>query len=139
MKSFTLFLSALCLLALLSPAHSQGYPPVKPAKPLHNPMYSTHNYKHPGMAAAARSWQTQKGVAVKATKSDDAQLANYKNQAMPATQPVGGITVGHAPLYKLADRNYKIQRLEEPTPANDVQEYYIKPEHRKSNNTAIGD
>ncbi len=82
-------------------------------KPLNNPMYSTHNYKHPNMAAAARRSESKAGVSVRQPAPSDARLANYKNQ-MPNRPPVGGVAVDHTPSENLADRNYKIQRVSQP-------------------------
>lgn len=132
----TILLTGVCFLGMIYEACSQDDRTGKMRKPLNNPMYSTHNYKHPHMAAAARSWEAKKGVAVKPAKLSDAQLANYKKQ-MPMAQPVGGITVGHTPSTNVADRNYKIQRLSEPQPLQSGSEYYIKKEDRK--NSAVGD
>ena len=101
-------------------------------------MYSTHNYKHPGMAADAHRWENKKGLAVKAPQPGDAQLANYKNQ-VPTAQPVGGITVAHTPSTNLADRNYKIQRINEPTPVQPANEYIVKKQKRKKDSTATGE
>ena len=138
MKSFTFLLAGFCLLAVAEEARSQDKRPAPVSKPLYNPMYSTHNYKHPGMAAAARSWQPKNSVLVEKPKAGDAQLANYKKQ-MPVTQPVGGITVGHTPTTNLADRNYKIQRLSEPKPFESGNEYYIDRKQRKADSVAVGD
>lgn len=107
-------------------------------RPLNNPMYSTHNYKHPQLASAARKWENKKGIAVKKPTPGETQLANYKSQ-MPVAQPVGGITIEHTPIISLTDRNYKIQRLSEPKPLGPPSEYYIKKEHRKTPNTTIGE
>ncbi|MVM37492.1 hypothetical protein GO730_07495 [Spirosoma sp. HMF3257] len=103
-------------------------------KPLNNPMYSTSNYKHPNMAASARRWENKKGIVVKTPAPADAQLANYKIQ-MPVLQPAGGITVEHTPSTNLADRNYKIQRVSEPTPVQTDSGYYVRKQQRKANMT----
>jgi hypothetical protein len=130
MKSVTFLLVGIAILAISGQAFSQDD---GQRKPVNNPMYSTGNYKHPNMAAAARRWDSKPGVAVKTTTPADGQLANYKRQ-VPFTQPIGGITVGHTPSTNLADRNYKIQRISEPVPS---QEYYVSKQ-RKKDSTTIG-
>jgi hypothetical protein len=135
MKTITFLLCGVALLAITEQAYSQD----NQKKPLNNPMYSTQNYKHPNMAAAARRWEKKEGVTVKAPSPGDAQLANYKTQ-MPLAQPVGGITVDHTPSASLADRNYKIQRLSEPQPMPSANEYYVKKGNKKkTDSTDIGD
>ncbi|WP_420148381.1 hypothetical protein [Spirosoma sp.] len=135
MKPFNILLVGIGLLAMAEQACSQDSPTPGQRKPLNNPMYSTHNYKHPNMAAAARRWEAKEGVAVKAPRLSDAELANYKRQ-MPIAQPVGGITVEHIPTASQADRNYKIQRVSEPKPLGPPSEYYVKkPKARMDDNT----
>ncbi|GAB4013765.1 hypothetical protein EXU85_12945 [Spirosoma sp. KCTC 42546] len=131
MKLVTFLLVGIGLVAMSEQAFSQDD---GERKPLNNPMYSTGNYKHPNMAAAARRWETKEGVAVKKPTPGDAQVANYKSQ-MPTLQPVGGITVGHTPSTNLADRNYKIQRVSEPTPDKTETGYYVKKQQRKTEMT----
>lgn len=132
MKSFVFLLAGISLTALSEQAFSQ----VDGArKPLNNPMYSSHNYKHPQMAAAARRQETKTGVAVQQPTPGEARLANYKNQ-MPSRQPVGGVTVDHTPSASLADRNYKIQRVSEPTPTMPSADYLVKK--RRTDNETIG-
>lgn len=130
MKSIAFLLVGVSILAASGQAFSQDD---GQRKPLNNPMYSTGNYKHPNMAAAASRWENKKGVAVKTTTPTDGQLANYKRQ-VPFTQPIGGITVGHVPSNNLADRNYKIQRISEPQnqAAND---YYVSKQRKKDSTT----
>ena len=134
MKVLTFLLTGIGLLAMSGQAYAQDE---GTRKPLNNPMYSTHNYKHPNLAAAARRWENKEGVAVKKPTPGEAQLANYKNQ-MPIAQPVGGITIEHTPSTNLADRNYKIQRLSEPKPLGPPNEYYVKKQ-RKTSNTTVGE
>lgn len=127
------------LLAMTERACSQDDQKASSKKPLNNPMYSTHNYKHPNLAAAASRWDKKEGVAVKKPSPGDAQLANYKNQ-MPNVEPLGGITVDHSPSTNLADRNYKIQRLSEPQSTGFTNEYYVKKQNKKkSDTTATGE
>lgn len=135
MKSVISFL--ICV-GILGPSGHLSAQDAGSRKPLNNPMYSTHNYKHPNLAAAARRWEVKEGVAVKKPNPDEAQLTNYKRQ-MPIAQPVGGITVEPTTITSLIDRNYKIQRLRAPTPLGPPSEYYIKKEHRKAANTTIGE
>jgi hypothetical protein len=132
MKSIVFLLVGISLTALSEQAFPQDD---GGKKPLYNPMYSTHNYKHPNMAAAARRWENKAGIAVQQPNPTDARLANYKNQ-MPNAEPVGGITIDHTPSSSLADRNYKIQRVSEPTPSVPLQEYYVKK--RKDDRSIIG-
>ena len=68
-------------------ARAQTGAGARPVKPLYNPMYSPHNYKHPHMAAAARHWESpdRGGVAVMKLKASDVGLANYKRQMPLAT------------------------------------------------------
>lgn len=135
MKLLTFLLIGIGLLAISGQTYAQddGL-----RKPLNNPMYSTHNYKHPNLAAAARRWESKEGMAVKKPTPGNARLANYKNQ-MPLAEPVGGITIEHTPSANLADRNYKIQRLSEPKPLGPPSEYYIKKPQRKTDNTTVGE
>ncbi|GAB3699420.1 hypothetical protein GCM10027592_25480 [Spirosoma flavus] len=135
MKVFTLLLASAGLLVASQQVYSQDD---GGKKPLYNPMYSTHNYKHPNMAKAASRWEKKSGVAVQTPTPGAAQVANYKNQ-MPMVEPVGGITVEHTPSRNLADRNYKIQRLSEPQPLGPPSEYYVKKPKRKGDNSAVGE
>ncbi len=128
------FILAVGSLLLGMQAYAQTEPGTPTRKPLNNPMYSTHNYKHPQLAAAARQWEAKKGVAVK--QPGAVELANYKRQ-MPVAQPVGGITVPHTPSVSLADRNYKDQRVRE-TKVIDTKEYYSESEQRKNDKTMAG-
>lgn len=134
MKLSPFLLTGIGLLAVAGALYGQDD---GPRKPLNNPMYSTHNYKHPNIAAAARRWENKEGVAVKKPAPGDAQLANYKTQ-MPVAQPVGGITIEPAQSVSLPDRNYKIQRLREPRPLGPPSEYYIKKEQRQTDAVAVG-
>ena len=77
--------------------------------------YSTHNYKHPNKAAAARQWEAKTGVAVTTPSPNVNTLANYKRQT-PGAVPAGGIVVAHSPEMDVALRNYKIQRLSPAKP-----------------------
>ena len=72
--------------------------------------YSTHNYKHPNKAAAAQKWANQKGEGISVPGVNNRAVANYK-QPVPNAGPVNGIEVPHTSQENLADRNYKIQRL----------------------------
>ena len=74
-----------------------------------DPMYSTHNYKHPNKAAAVQRRSSEMGVTVNRPPTGTNQVANYK---MPAMQrvPAGGITVPHTPDLGVANRNYKMPR-----------------------------
>lgn len=135
MKSAIFLLVGISLCAMTEQAFSQDNPQ---RKPLNNPLYSTHNYKHPNAAAAARRWENKSGVAVQQPAPRNARIANYKQQ-MPNAEPMGGITVDHTPSASLADRNYKIQRVSEPKAAPSPSEYYVKKPERKADGTAIGD
>ncbi|AUD02873.1 hypothetical protein [Spirosoma pollinicola] len=132
MKLVAFLLAGISLTALSEQAFSQDD---GAKKPLNNPMYSSHNYKHPTMAAAARRQETKAGITVQQPTPGNAQLANYKNQ-MPTRQPVGGVTVDHMPSGSLADRNYKIQRVSEPTPIVVSEDYIVKK--RRTDNQTIG-
>lgn len=132
MKSIVFMLAGISLLALSEQAFSQDN---GGRKPLNNPMYSTHNYKHPNMAAAARRQESKAGVAVQQPVATDARFANYKNQ-MPNQQPAGGIQIDHTPSASLADRNYKVQRVSEPRPSVSTDDYYVKK--RRTDSTTIG-
>ena len=132
MKSVVFLLTGISLLALSGQAFSQDD---GARKPLNNPMYSTHNYKHPNMAAAARRQENKTGVRVQQPGATDPRLANYKNQ-MPNQPPTGGIQIDHTPSASLADRNYKVQRVSEPKPAVPMDEYYVKK--RRTDSTTIG-
>ncbi|WP_461100949.1 hypothetical protein [Spirosoma koreense] len=138
MKMLTIVLLGASLLALSGHAYSQDQRSDGTNKPLNNPMYSTSNYKHPNMAAAARRWEKKEGVPVRKPSPNDAQLANYKNQ-MPVAQPAGGVTVDHTPSASLADRNYKIQRVSEPASSSAGNEYLVKKQKRKADSTTIGE
>ncbi len=135
MKSVTFLLFGISLLAMTGTAFSQDG---GQRRPLNNPLYSTHNYKHPNAAAAARRWENKPGVAVQQPAPGNERMANYKNQ-MPNAEPVGGITIDHTPSASLADRNYKIQRVSEPKASPSPSEYYVKKPQRKADGTAIGD
>ncbi len=132
MKSFVFLLVGISLTALSKQAFSQDD---GARKPLNNPMYSSHNYKHPSMAAAAKRQEMKAGIAVQQPTPGDARFANYKNQ-MPSRQPVGGVTVDHTPSASLANRNYKIQRVSEPNATLPSQDYIVKK--RRTDNPTIG-
>ncbi len=105
-------LAAVPLLAVPVSAQVPEGPPqphVKAPVWRNDPMYSTHNYKHPNKAAAAQRRNPAAGVAVNKQSAETNQVANYK---MPATQrvPTGGITIPHAPDLGVANRNYKMPR-----------------------------
>lgn len=113
MKTLLILAALAALPLLLVPAHAQtkeGSSQTKDKTPVwrNDPMYSTHNYKHPNKAATAQRCNPAAGVAVNKTASGN-QMANYK---MPATQrvPTGGITVPHSPDLGVANRNYKMPR-----------------------------
>lgn len=132
MQSFFFLLVGIGLMALPEQAFAQDD---GTRQPLTNPMYSPHNYKHPNLAAAARSRESRRGILVTPSRLAGAQRSNYKHQ-LPVTQPVGSLTVGHTPSVSLVERNYKIQRLGETNSGIDPKEYYM--EQRKSNETASG-
>lgn len=85
--------------------------------------YSTHNYKHPNKAAAARQWKNQEGVAVNAPGISKGPMVSYKHP-VPGSLPEGGLVVPHTPDMNVALRNYKMQGVGvlRPTakPASDV-------------------
>ncbi|MEZ0484467.1 hypothetical protein [Fibrella aquatica] len=104
MKTLTTLLMGFGLLAYSLPADAQVN-----EKTRKDHTYSTHNYKHPNKAAAARTWEEKEGVSVQAPLPQDTRLSNYKNQR-PGQPPVGGVTVPHTPDENLANRNYKMQK-----------------------------
>ncbi len=75
-----------------------------------DPTYSTHNYKHPNKAAAAATWANKEGIRVAAPGYNPQRVANYK-QPKSGASPAVGIAVPHTPSASLAERNYKIQRV----------------------------
>ena len=131
MKIVALLLIGISFIAMSEQAFAQDD---GTRKPLNNPMYSTNNYKHPNMAAAARRSESKAGVSVQQPAPTDARLANYKNQ-MPNRPSVGGITVDHTPSASLADRNYKIQRVSQPKATTGVDEYYVRKSKGDSTTT----
>ena len=108
---------ALSFLAVLTVSAQDG------AKLRNDVTYSTHNYKHPNKAAVASKWKQNKGVTVNAPDLSNQQVANYK-QPVPGTTPAAGIVVPHTPQVTIAERNYKIPRINisasESKPASDV-------------------
>ena len=147
MKTVFSLVAGLCLLAWAGPVQAQHDYYVKPHQRTrvqpselpawrNNPMYSTHNYKHPNKAAAARRWERGRGLTVRPPTPAQTDLANYK-RPMPNQPPVGGITVNHTPSTNLASRNYKIQvpvsAPESPT------DKVAKKQKRQDDTTAIGD
>ncbi len=82
-----------------------------------DPTYSTHNYKHPNKAAAAATWASKTGIRVAAPGYDPQRVANYKQPKLGAS-PAVGVAVRHTPSASLADRNYKIQRVNASRPAS---------------------
>ena len=75
-----------------------------------DPTYSTHNYKHPNKAAAAAKWANKEGIRVVAPGNEQQRLANYK-QPRSGVSPAVGVSTPHTPSTSLAERNYKIQRV----------------------------
>ncbi|WP_338876834.1 hypothetical protein WBJ53_14370 [Spirosoma sp. SC4-14] len=122
-------LAGLALLAIAGPTQAQDKQQLR-----NDPTYSTHNYKHPNKAAAARKWESKTNVAVEAPAPNDARLADYK-KAVPNAEPVGGITVDHTPSVSLAERNYKIQRVGEYRSATD--DRTAKQRKRHSDSTSV--
>ena len=104
MNSITILLMGFGLLACNAPTKAQDEQKLRK-----DHTYSTHNYKHPNKAAAARRWENRGGIVVQTPAPQDTRLANYKNQ-LPGQQPVGGVTVPHRPDESLANRNYKMQK-----------------------------
>ena len=109
MKTAIIWLTSLSLFAFAEQARSQDDKKLRS-----DATYSTHNYKHPNKAATARKWEEKSGVAVQQPATGNNELANYKRQ-VPNAQPVGGIVVEHTPSMDVAERNYKIQRISQPT------------------------
>lgn len=114
MKTFLVLLTLAAQPLLTLPVRAQtpqGLPPQQAGTLVwHNdPMYSTHNYKHPDKSAAAQRLNSAVGVAVNRLPSGSNQVTNYK---MPATQRIstGGITVSYTPELGVANRNYKMPR-----------------------------
>lgn len=84
--------------------------------------YSANNYKHPNKAAAARKWETKKGIEVNAPGLTPGPMTSYK-QPVPNAVPVGGVVVAHTPDRDLAKHNYKNQRVSSsPTPSPSASE-----------------
>lgn len=110
MKTY-LFIAALSSLSFLTASAQDD------RKLRNDHTYSTHNYKHPNKAAAARKWENQSGIVVQAPGFSNEPLANYK-RPVPGARPAGGVVVPHTPEMDVAVRNYKIQRvsLSKPTP-----------------------
>ena len=112
MKTNLFLLAGLCLMALVEPTSAQDERRLR-----NDPTYSTHNYKHANKAAAARRWADNKGVAVQQPAPAETRLADYKKQ-VPGQRPAGGVTLDHTPSTDLADRNYKIQRVNRSQDSN---------------------
>ncbi|QJW90093.1 hypothetical protein HNV11_12265 [Spirosoma taeanense] len=128
MKTVLSLLTGLCLLALSGQAQDDR-------KLRNDPTYSTHNYKHPNKAAAARRWEASEGVSVRQPAPGDARLADYKKQ-VPFQQPSGGVTVDHTPVQDVTVRNYKIQRpFQAASPDTITRKKTIRPDK----STGIGD
>ncbi len=136
MKTAPLLIVFLSLLAGVTGVYAQSRRDVQSVKPLNNPLYSSHNYKHPQAAAAARSWENKSAVGVSSPVATETQLANYKHQ-MPNRKPVGGIVVPHTPSTNLADRNYKIQRLSVPRRSVDPTQYYVEQAAKVAKDTLV--
>jgi hypothetical protein len=109
MKTSIFWLTSMSLLSLMGQANAQDDRRLRS-----DATYSTHTYKHPNKAATARKWEEKSGVAVQQPAPGNTELANYKRQ-VPNKQPTGGITVEHTPSTDVANRNYKIQRVSQPT------------------------
>lgn len=106
----TLLITALTLLTTLTASAQDD------RKLRQDATYSTHNYKHPNKAAAAQKWSAQAGTPVTAPASVTGRVANYK-QPVPGQVPTGGLVLPHTPLEDVAERNYKIQRVNVARPA----------------------
>ena len=78
--------------------------------------YSTHNYKHPNKAAAARQWESKQGVEVRTPGLIKGPMTSYKH-SMPGAAPSGGLVMSHTPATDITLRNYKIQRISLSRPA----------------------
>lgn len=130
MKTAIKFLAGLSLLAIAEQA------PAQDEKKLRNdPTYSTANYKHANKAATARRWERKAEVAVQQPTATDTRLADYKKQ-VPNQEPAGGITVEHTPSTDVADRNYKIQRVNQPRETPN--ETFVKRQRKgKDNNGSV--
>ncbi|MGV3558569.1 hypothetical protein [Larkinella arboricola] len=85
------------------------------AKRRNDVTYSTHNYKHPNKSAVARKWAAEKGSEISVPGFDQKRVANYKQQVV-RTEPVDGLIVPHTAQENLANRNYKMQRVNAAAP-----------------------
>lgn len=103
MKTY-LAIFALSFFAVLTVSAQDG------AKLRNDVTYSTHNYKHPNKAAVASKWKQNKGVTVNAPDLSNQQAGNYK-RPVPGTTPTGGVVVPHTPQVSIAERNYKMPRI----------------------------
>lgn len=93
--------------------------------------YSTHNYKHPNKAAAARQWSNAPTVTVDLPEAGNARVANYK-QPVSQSQPGSALAITHTPNLDPASRNYKIQHRAANAGAKRSTELADKPEKVKS-------
>ncbi|GAB3759730.1 hypothetical protein [Spirosoma pomorum] len=129
MKTATMILTGLSLLAVAGGACAQD-----DRKMRNDPTYSTSNYKHANKAATARRWEKKTEVAVQQPTATDNRLADYKKQ-VPNQEPAGGITVDHTPMTDVADRNYKIQRPNQPRETPN--ETFVKRKKDKGDNGSV--
>ncbi|MEZ0541928.1 hypothetical protein [Fibrella arboris] len=131
MKSFLTLLIGLGILACGAPSKAQDEQKIRK-----DHTYSTHNYKHPNKAAAARNWDSKEGVTVQTPSLQDSRLANYKTQ-QPGQAPVGGVTVPHTLNEGLANRNYKMQKPS--VGASQDSTIARKRAKKRADDSAIGD
>ncbi|WP_041258404.1 hypothetical protein [Fibrella aestuarina] len=108
------------------------------AKLRNDPTYSTHNYKHPNKAAAARRWEGDKGVEVRPPYGPANRQTSYKNQA-PNQLPSGGITVDHVTDEGLANRNYKAQNQKTRSTESSEGEVARKREKAPKSGSTMGE
>ncbi|HLL93455.1 MAG TPA: hypothetical protein VK404_00665 [Spirosoma sp.] len=135
MKAIVSYLIALGTLLVVEQASGQDNSAGNKLR--NDPTYSTHNYKHSNKAAAARKWESNRGVVVKSPVAGGANVANYKRQT-PNQAPAGGITIYHIPSTDVADRNYKMQRPNQST-GSSGSGVADKRKNRADSTTTVGD
>ena len=127
-------LISLSVLATSVQAHnSSGSDPLKP---LNNPIYSAHDYKHPNVAAIARHWENKTAVKVKQSTYTDTQLANYKIHP-PIDQAGGSVTLPYIRQNDLSNRNYKNQHLSNWQSSDSKSDGHVK-KHHKNHHMTVG-
>ena len=127
MKTLNAMLISVGLVSLTAQAYSSN---VRVSEPPLNSLYSSHNYKHPDLAAKAAHWENEPSIWVNRMGSAS-HVQTYKNQ-MSADQPIGSVSVIDPNHAEQVNWNYKTPHhkdLYTPLPGNHLRKHTMTIGH----------